>query len=279
MCQGFRWQMGGRWLGSRWQTERHGPVKPGDDEIFGGGGRFPATSWTDLSALAVGVDPERQMEALQRICQRYWKPIHAYIRRRGHDHEAARDLTQDFFHHLLRKERLKLADQARGRFRTFILTALGHFLASEWARRTAKKRDERIVVPLEMPGADAAGDAMGGFARFEPKDAGDTPDRAFDRLWAAEVLRSTRARLLSELTAEARPEPLRLLALALDEAGDDSYATLSAELGKSEAALRKAVERLRSRWRSLLMAEVAATVPSPADIEPELRELLEIIRS
>jgi RNA polymerase sigma-70 factor (ECF subfamily) len=234
------------------------------------GAEFQPTAWTDLRAIASGADPVRQRDALERICQVYWKPIYAFIRRRGQSPEAARDLTQDFFYHLLRKERLKLADHKRGRFRSFVLKSLQNFLASDFDRRFAQKRDERVVVSLDEPLDDDGRtlDVAGGSA---------SPDVAFDRLWALDLLAAVRRRLETELRAENRSSQLRLLPLAVLEDADTKYAEVATELGMSESAVKKAIERLRDRWEQALREEIAATVQSPDEVETELRELLAVL--
>lgn len=240
------------------------------DAPTGVGADFQPTAWTDLRSLASGQDPERQRDALERLCRTYWKPIYAFIRRRGHSQEAARDLTQDFFHHLLCKERLKLVDQRRGRFRSFILRALQNFLASDWDRRTARKRDERVVVSLDEPTDD-------GGARYEPPSGGDAPDQTFDRLWALDLLATVRRRLETDLTQAGKAAQIRLLPLAMLDEDETRYGTVAAELGMAEPAVRKAIERLRLRWATLLREEVAATVQTADDIDAELREVLAVL--
>ena len=235
----------------------------------GVGAEFQPTAWTDLRALSLTADPLEQRAALERICRSYWKPIYAFIRRRGHTPEAAQDLTQDFFQHLLSKERLKLADQKRGRFRSFIQRSLSNFLASDWDRRSAQKRDERVVVSLDETFDD-------GCLRFEPV-AGEAPDRAFDRAWAVNLLTTVRARLEAELRHAGKESSLRLLPLAVREDDTTRYATIAVELGLSESAVKKAIERLRIRWEQLLRAEVAATVQTADEVEAELRDLLAVL--
>lgn len=230
------------------------------------GAEFQPTAWTDLRALSSNSDPVRQREALERICRSYWKPIYAFIRRRGYPVESSRDLTQDFFHHLLSKERLRLADQRRGRFRSFVLRALQNFLASDWDRRSAQKRDERVVVSLD-DSLDDRGQAL------EPASLGAGPDQLFDQLWALELLAATRRRLEEALATEGKETLLRLVPMALGEDDTTPYATVAAELQMNEPAVRKAVERLRLRWQNCLREEIALTVRSPEDAEEELREL------
>lgn len=235
------------------------------------GADFQATVWTDLRAIASGNDPTRQREALERICCVYWKPLYAFIRRQGNSPEVARELTQDFFHHLLKRERLKLADQKRGRFRSFLLKSLQRFLISEWDRRCAKKRDERLVVSLDVPMGDE------GDLALDPASPGEPPDLAFDLQWARELFAVVRHRLEVELSSPEKAPLLRLLPVALREESEVSYAELGAQLGKSEDAVKKAIERLRTRWEALVREEVAATVQSSEDVETELRELLALV--
>ncbi|MCI0534539.1 MAG: sigma-70 family RNA polymerase sigma factor [Verrucomicrobiales bacterium] len=234
------------------------------------GAEFQSTPWTDLRTFAAGTDPVRQREALERICRSYWKPLYAFIRRRGYSPDAARDLTQDFFHHLLKKERLKLADQRRGRFRSFILKSLQNFLASDWDRRSAKKRDERLVISLDEPIGD--GDLF-----LDPASADESPDRIYDKLWALGLMARVRRRLEAELASGEKDSLLRLLPIATMET-KAPYSVLAEQLGKSEDAIKKAVERLRDRWKQLLCEEIAATVQSVEDVETEMRELLAIVQ-
>ncbi|MFO1460327.1 MAG: sigma-70 family RNA polymerase sigma factor [Verrucomicrobiota bacterium] len=235
------------------------------------GADFKATVWTDLEAVVSGADPVRQREALERLCRNYWKPVYAYIRRRGNPPDESRDLTQDFFHHLLRKERLKLVDQRRGRFRSFILRALQNFLASDWDRRSAQKRDVRLVVSLDAPIGD--GDWL-----WEPASESPSPDHVFDRLWALDLLDRVRIRLENELGSPDQRHLLRLVPAAIQDDRDTSYATLAVEIGKSVDAVKKAAERLRKRWFQILREEVAFTVQTQDEVDPELREILAVLR-
>lgn len=235
------------------------------------GAEFQPTAWTDLRAISSGADPIRQREALERICRVYWKPIYAFIRRHGNSSDVARDLTQDFFYHLLRKERLKLADQRRGRFRSFVLKALQNFLASDWDRRSAKKRDSRLVVSLDEPlGEDEH--------TLDVASPEARPDELFDRVWALDLLSAVRKRLATELLQENKAKLLRLLPLALLEDDTSKYAEIAPELGMTEAAVSKAIVRLRERWEQVLREEISTTVQSSEEVEGELRELLDLLK-
>src|SRR5580700_240435 len=140
-----------------------------------------ATRWTLVLAAARLEDPEPAMRALTELCQTYWTPLYAYIRRQGRDPHEAEDLTQEFFSRLLAKNYLADADPAKGKFRSFLLASLKHFLANEWDRARAQKRGGgRTVIAL-----DALSEAER--RRIEPADNA-SPDKAFDRQWAITVL-------------------------------------------------------------------------------------------
>ena len=155
-------------------------------------------------------------------------------------------------------------------FRSFILRALQNFLASDWDRRTARKRDERVVVSLDEPTDD-------GGARYEPASGGDAPDRTFDRLWALDLLATVRQRLEADLVKAGKTAQIRLLPLAMLDEDETRYAGVAQELGMAEPAVRKAIERLRLRWATVLREEVAATVQTPEDVDAELREVLAVL--
>ena len=142
--------------------------------------RFRTTAWSTIQQAAQNGDPSLALEAWEHLCRAYWRPVYAHIRRWGNPPELAKDLTQDFFYHLLRPERLKRADRSRGKFRSFLLATLNHFLHSEWDRRIAQKRDERVVISLDEADLKGALD-------LEPA-GGIAPDQAFERDWAASLL-------------------------------------------------------------------------------------------
>jgi RNA polymerase sigma-70 factor (ECF subfamily) len=196
-------------------------------------------------------------------------PVYYHICRWGNSPEAAKDLTQDFFYHLLCRERLKKADRARGKFRSFLLTTLNHFLHSEWDRRIAQMRDERVVVSLDQTDAD-------GRPLIEPT-GGLSPDVLFDRQWAASVFRRVRERLVDELELQGRKVPLALLSVALHEAESVPYRSLAEKLQVSEDNVKQMVKRLRQRWGEILREEVSITVEHPSDADEEIQYLLQIV--
>jgi RNA polymerase sigma-70 factor (ECF subfamily) len=210
-------------------------------------------------------------DALERLCRAYWYPLYVYVRRQGRGVEEAQDLTQEFFARLLRKEYLGRADPARGRFRTFLLTALKRFLVDDWEKGRAAIRGEgQPVISWDQRETEV---------RFlaEPADQ-STPAKAFEKRWAVTVLEQVLERLQEEFTASGHAQRFeRLKVLLWGEKGSPSYAGVAGELGLTEGALKVAVHRLRQRYRELLRAEVAHTVAQPEEVDDELRHLIAVI--
>jgi RNA polymerase sigma-70 factor (ECF subfamily) len=238
----------------------------------GGGGSFPTTHWSNVLSAGGGAEPNAQA-ALERLCQVYWYPLYGYVRRQGRSVEEAQDLTQEFFARLLRKEYLRNPDPARGRFRTFLLTALKRFLINDWERgRAARRGDGQSVISLDQRETET---------RFlaEPVDQ-STPEKAFEKRWAVTVLEQVLERLREESIAGGKAERFeRLKVLLWGEKGSPPYAAVAEELGLSEGALKVVVHRLRKRYRELLRAEVAQTVARPQEVDDELRHLIAVISS
>jgi RNA polymerase sigma-70 factor (ECF subfamily) len=231
------------------------------------GESLAATRWTVVLAAARFENPEPAMRALAELCQTYWPPLYAYIRRQGRDSHEAEDLTQEFFSRLLEKNYLADADPGKGKFRSFLLAALKHFLANEWDRARAQKRGGgHTVVALDALTAEARG-------RIEPAD-NSTPDKAYDRQWALTVLDHALKRLRLEFSDAGRERLFDELKgfLTGDEPGQ-SHAAIAVKCAMSEGAVKVAVHRLRRRYRDLLREEVAQTVAAPEEIDGEIREL------
>jgi RNA polymerase sigma factor (sigma-70 family) len=226
---------------------------------------FESTQWSVVLAAA-GDRTGASREALEALCERYWYPVYAFVRRRGHAADEAEDLTQAFFAKLIEKHYVRDADPARGKFRAFLLTAVTHFLANERDREAALKRGGgRMIVSLD-------GEAAEGRFRAEPADP-LTPERVFERRWALTTLERALARLRAEHErAGAADRFERLKGCLTGEAA--SHGELAAALGMTEGAVKVAVHRLRRRYRELLRAEIAETLVDPATVDDELRELL-----
>ncbi len=216
-------------------------------------------------------DTTRAHAALANLCQTYWYPLYAYVRRRGHSPEDAQDLTQAFFARLLERNWVGQADQQKGRFRSFLLSAMNHFLADEWDKARAQKRGGGILpVPLQF---DTAETRYG----HEPAD-NVTPEQNYERRWALTLLDKVLQRLRSGYEQEGKKELFAALnpCLVGDRTGQP-YAELAVTLGVSEGAVKSAVHRLRQRYRQLLHDEIAQTVASPGEVNAELHHLFAVL--
>jgi RNA polymerase sigma-70 factor (ECF subfamily) len=229
-------------------------------------GQFPTTRWSRV-ILAGCPDAPDARESLAELCSAYWYPLYAYIRRRGHDPDRARDLTQDFFARVLEKNLLAEADPARGRFRSFLRTVCAHFLCNSRDREQAQKRGGGRAV-LSIDGTDAEG-------RYAIELAeGLSPERIFDRSWALTLLGRVLDGLGREYDEAGKTATFQALRDLLAGAPDaSSYASVAARLGTTEGAARVAALRLRRRYGELLRQEIAATLTDPAEVEDEIRDL------
>lgn len=226
--------------------------------------QFPTTRWTLVVAAG---DPQRQdaRAALVSLCEAYWYPLYAHLRRRGYPADQAQDLTQAFFVRVLEGRYIDRADRDKGRFRSFISTSLKFFVADEEDRRRAHKRGGQLVVPL---------DVSSGEERYQLEPAhGETPERIFERCWALTVLGRVLEKLRVEFVQHGRPEQFERLKVFLLEQADAPYAVVAREMDTSEGALKVAVHRLRKRYRELVRQEIADTVADPIEVESELRYL------
>jgi RNA polymerase sigma-70 factor (ECF subfamily) len=234
--------------------------------------RFATTHWSIIAAARDQAAPEAR-EALAELCRSYWYPLYAFIRRQGHDADAAQDLTQEFFARLLERDFLAAIERGKGRFRSFLLAACKHFLANEHDRARAQKRGGGMVpVPLDLDAAE------GRYVR-EPAHC-MTPERLFERRWALTLLDRVLGRLRQEHTArgkEALFDHLRVFLVGDGRA--PAQLEVAAELGLSPGALKVAVHRLRQRFRELLCQEIASTVDDPAGVEEEIRQLFAALGS
>jgi RNA polymerase sigma-70 factor (ECF subfamily) len=233
-----------------------------------GSSQFPTTRWTLVVAAG---DPQRKeaRSALVSLCENYWYPLYAYLRRGGYPADQAQDLTQDFFVRLLEGRFLDRADPEKGRFRSFLLTSLKFFAADERDRQQAQKRGGGAVVSLEFPSGEE---------RYQRDRAHDeTPDRIFERRWALSVLDRVVEKLRDEFVRHGRPEHFERLKVFLLGQSDAPYAALAREMNTSEGALKVAIHRLRKRYRELFRKEIADTVADPAEVESELRYLAAVL--
>ena len=232
-------------------------------------GNFSATRWSVV--LAAATDARGAHDALAVLCRAYWYPLYAFLRRRGISAHDAEDLTQSFFAQLLARGGLARVDRAKGRFRTFLLASLKHFLADERDRANALKRGGGE--PL------LALDAIAAEQRYalEPRDD-LTPDRLYDRRWALAVVDRALQHLRAEYAAAGKEALFSELQATLTAgSGAKSYREIAVTLAMEEGAVKVAAHRLRQRYGSALRAEIAETVSSREEVAAELRQLLDAL--
>jgi RNA polymerase sigma-70 factor (ECF subfamily) len=241
------------------------------DEPAWGSREFNTTHWSLVAAAqSDAASRTHARRALEELCRAYWYPLYAFVRHRGYSPADAQDLTQSFFVRFIETEGFASADRERGRFRSFLLGAMKHFLANEWHRARTQKRGGGLCF-LEW-------DALEPEARYalEPAQSSD-PDLDYDREWALELIARAKEKLRHESEADGKGELFEALKKSLT--GDEpSRNETAARLGMSESALKAAVHRLRQRYRELLRAEIAETVGTRTEIDDEMRYLVEVLR-
>ena len=215
------------------------------------------------------VDPDCHA-ALVRLCERYWYPVYAYVRRRGYPEQDAQDLTQDFFVRILEGRYLDRADPNRGRFRSFLLNSCKFFLADQADRARARKRSAGATLPFEV----ATGEQR---YQFEPLD-NETPDRIFERRWAVVLLDRVVSCLREEFVQHGNVADFEKLKVFLLGQAEIPYAELARNMGGTEGGLKVAIHRLRKRYRVLFLREIAETVADPAEVDSEIRFLFLSLR-
>jgi RNA polymerase sigma-70 factor (ECF subfamily) len=230
---------------------------------------FVTTHWS-VVLRAGRSDTTHARAALAKLCQIYWYPLYAYIRWRGNSPENAQDLTQGFFARLLEKNTLASITREKGKFRSFLLTALNHFLVDEWKRARTLKRGGLQIMSLDAAAAETR-------FRHEPIETA-TAETIFEQNWALALLDQVFQALRNEYETAGKGKLFEELKFCLTgERNAIPYAQLSAKLHISEAALKVTVYRLRQRYRELLRMEVADTLSNPEEIEEELRYLFRVL--
>lgn len=230
------------------------------------GGRFRTTHWSAVLRVGYGAEKEAGA-ALNELCEVYWYPLYAFVRRQGYGPAEAEDLTQGFFARLLDGDFVKRADPQKGRFRAFLITAFRRFVANEWQRQHTQKRGG-FTTTLSI-------DATLAESRYgaEPTP-GASADVMYERQWAETLLEQVMRRLQGEYVDSGRGLLFERLEPCLNR--DETaalYVDIARELGLTEAAVKMAMQRLRARYRALLREEIARTVASPEDVEGEIRDL------
>lgn len=233
--------------------------------------QFATTHWSAV-LTAAGAPATDAARALESLCAAYWTPVYAYIRRRGVSAEDARDFTQEFFLRFIEKSYLKDVDPAKGKFRSFLLASVRHFLSNEWDRARAQKRGGQVLVfSLDVTQAEA-----------RHRDAVShtlDPEACFERAWALALLDTVLTRLRAEHAASGKERQFEVLKDTLARGESSlSYRALGDALGTTEGAIKVAVLRLRRRYRDLLIDEVRQTLADGESVEEELRYLMEALR-
>ncbi len=234
----------------------------------GGRHRFATTHWSLI--LSAGGSSPGAATALAELCETYWYPVYVFVRRTGHSADEAADLTQAFFARILEKRDLKAARPDRGRFRSFLLASVRHFLSNERDRQQALKRGGRLLhVPVEVD----TGERL-----YQREPADDmTPERIYERRWTLTVLDKAMARISTRYEGKGRRDLFLRLQPILSGDEPASYRELAEQLDVSEGSLRVAAHRLRKEFAAALRATIGETVERSEDIDDELRYLLGVV--
>jgi DNA-directed RNA polymerase specialized sigma24 family protein len=232
---------------------------------------FTTTHWSVVLMAGQNHSPAAT-EALERLCRTYWYPLYAYVRRQGYSPEDAKDLTQGFFERVVEKSYFQDLDRSKGRFRAFLLAALKHFLSDCRDRACAAKRGGGTFhVPWDTNAEER-------YVLNHPDTI--SPDALFQRQWAITVLERAMARLREEFVSAGKAEIFdKLRGVMAGQKGDETYAELGISLGRSEAAMKSTVRRIRTQYREFIREEIAHTVSSPREIAEEIRFLLSVFSS
>ena len=231
-----------------------------------GAGQFATTHWSVILAAGDSAAALHQ-PALDTLCQTYWFPLYAYLRRRGYDTHEAEDYTQGFFAGILERKGLQRADPKYGKFRSFLLASLKNFLADEWDRARAQKRGgDKKVLSLDFNAAASRYDGAPAHCL--------SPEKLFERSWALAVLTRAMDRLKAESAASDKQRLFDCLKVYLTAEKDAvSYRDVAAKLDMTEGDVKVAVHRLRRRYRELVRDEIAQTVTNEAEVDEEIRDL------
>lgn len=227
---------------------------------------FATTHWSVVVCAAQPTSPQAK-EAMEVLCRTYWYPLYAHVRRRGYAAPEAQDLTQEFFVRLLSSPYLARANRARGRFRSYLLVALNHFLTDEWRRNQAAKRGGgQSLISLDANTAES---------RYALELTSDlTPERLYERAWALTLLDQAMVKLKEECLADCKGLQFEQLESFLtNEATQSDCAATGARLGMTAGAVAVAIHRLRQRYRELVREAVTHVVADPAEVEDEIRWL------
>ena len=234
--------------------------------------QFATTHWSLVGAARPDeVSQTRAREALEELCRAYWYPLYAFVRSRGYSAVDAQDLTQAFFARFIETDGFASADRQRGRFRSYLLGAVKHFLSNEWHKIQTQKRGGDVMF-IEFNSIDPEAQYVG------TMEQSDNPERLFDREWALQTVAGALKTLRDEMTKAGKREQFDALKGTLTGQDELPRDQIAAKLNMSEGAVKVAVHRLRQRYRNLLRSAIAETVSDEADLEDEMRYLIEVLR-
>jgi len=242
-----------------------------DPDTGFGRAAFATTHWSVVLGAGQNDSPKASA-AMTQLCRTYWYPLYVYVRRKGYDVHDAQDLTQEFFARLLARNYLSVADRNKGKFRSFLLGSLEHFLAREWTKAHAHKRGGRQI-GFSLDAVDAEN-------RYLLEPSTDlTPEKIYERRWATTLIERAMTRLGVECLANQKGDLFAKIECVLSgEKGEASYSEIATALAMSEGAVKVAVHRLRHRYGELVREEIAQTVATPQEIDDELRYLVALLR-
>ena len=243
---------------------------PGTNPPTGYGAQFAPTSWTDVLAAQRGGSVEAEA-ALEKLCCTYWYPLYAYLRRKGFDPHKAQDLNQEFFYRLLKENYLGAVDRRRGKFRSFLLAALNHFVSNQRDHeRAAKRGGGQTLISL---------DDTDGENRFKLEPSSElSPEKIFERNWFMTLFEQALARLREEQAAAGRAELFdQLKIFVVEDAESGDYNNAAVRVNMTPNAVAVTVHRWRERYKKLVHEEVLRTVADPSEIEDELRRFFAVL--
>jgi RNA polymerase sigma factor (sigma-70 family) len=234
--------------------------------------QFVTTHWSLVWAAGPGeASQTRARDALEELCRTYWYPLYAFVRSRGYSAVDAQDLTQAFFTQIIESGGFSSAHRDRGRFRSYLLGAMKHFLANEWHKAKTQKRGGQVRF-IEF-------DALDPEARYAGvSQQSDNPEYIFDREWALETVAGAMQALRDEMARAGKSEQFEALKGCLSGREEPTWDRIAEQLGMSAGAVKVAVHRLRQRYRKLLRDAIAETVSNEADLDDEMRYLIEVLR-
>lgn len=246
------------------------PPEENPNPVTGYGAQFAPTSWTDVLAAQRGGSAEASA-ALEKLCCTYWYPLYAYLRRKGYDAHKAQDLNQEFFYRLLKENYLGAVDRRRGKFRSFLLAALNHFVSNQRDyERAAKRGGGQTLISLDDVDAENR-------YKLEPA-SGLSPEKIFERNWFLTLFEQALARLREEQAAAGRAELFDQLKLfVVEDAEPGDYNQAAARVNMTPNAVAVTIHRWRERYKKLVHEEVVRTVADPAEIEDELRRFFAVL--